>query len=902
MNVLDSKTADRHRVVNPRAAAIIAVTIVAFLFGMRKLHDRQFGKTVDFLRQSAYASLETKDYRKAQLQLNQYLTFHSSDLDAREKLSSLLSTQIRTRPALEQAFHLNEELLRNDLPQKELRLEQARIAVKLGKYSDAVVHLGILQALREESAEVWYLSGFCAKEARRTEEAVRCFQRALNCPNPPEQAFKELAMLAAANPHLMLDSETILDQMVLTCNSAEAWRLRAMQFIEARKFSQALPHVWKGLLAASDDVALNAILVLCLQSNDAPSEPDQTSPQRQTNANSADLPDAIRHLQGCVERNPQQMSFRVHLAALLWKNQQQVAAIEILETGISRNSRAFPLHAALLEYLLTQEQTEKAERLLRSLPAIALPRAERELLNGRVQLLRKEWKNADVSMQRAVAYSEPGSALQQRAQMLLAVCRSSSGDATTALDAFRTVVAGAPDSVPGRLGMASGWLKSGRKDLAIAEYRQLLEVPGVPAFLADLLIQRNLEQPAGLRDLSEVAELVRDGNPFITDLTQRTLLRTDLLMASGRITDAIAILESASTANPGNSTFQRALGKLNGEHSSELQNRLQQLAIDTPQNDDVLAALVRLDLGANRTEAALAILEDIATSQRNPKLNSTEALTLAIRTTERVIALETRFGRTQHTELCQDAARRYAYQLTKIHVAHEATLARILAQQGRTAEAMKRVQSIDATQDPAIKASALMAIAQYASPRRSFLPDVMRELVAMITAVPNSTALRICYADALLYDDHMETATQVLEQIQHAPPDDGEVSARLAWILAVESDSSQKAADLIAHAIQMQPGNPAFRVMQGRVLLAAGKYADALSTLNSIDEQHLSQAALTYKAATLLKMDKLGEAWRVVEQIRLHNVRDTMFPADELLLEMVLNRLKQFTTASRTWP
>ena len=901
MSILDSKTADRHRVVNPRAAAIVAVTVVAFLFGMRKLHDRQFGKTVDFLRQSAYASLEAKDYRKAQMQLNQYLVFHSSDLDAREKLSSLLSTQIRTRPALEQAFHLNEELLRNDLPQRELRLEQARIAVALGKCSDAQAHLRILQALREESSEVWYLSGCCAKEGRRTEEAVRCFQRALACPNPAARAFEELALLAAANPHLMLDSETILDQMVQTCNSTDAWRLRAMHLIEAQKFSEALPHVRKGLLAAPDDVALNAMLVHCLQSDDVPGSPDLAN-QQQTSDRSADLPGAIRHLQGCVERNPQQMPFRIHLAALLWKNQQKTQAIEILEVGISRNSRAFRLHGALLEYLLSQEQTDKAERLLKTLPATALPRAERELLNGRVHLLRKEWKNADVSMQRAVAWSESGSALQQRARLLLAVCRSNSGDATTALDAFRTVVAGAPDSVPGRLGMASAWIKSGRTDMAIAEYRQLLEVPGVPAFLADLLIQRNLAQPAGLRNWNEVAELVRDGNPFITDLTQRTLLQTDLLMASGRMTEAIAILESASVANPENTTFQRALKKLNGEHSGELQNRLQQLAIDMPQNADVLAALVRLDLGANRTESALAILDDIATGQRNPKLNSTEALTLAMRTAERVIALETHFGRTQYTKLCHDAARGYAYQLTGINAAHEATLARILAQQGRTAEAMKRVQTINTTKDPAIKASALMALVKYASPRQSVLPDVMRELVAMINAAPDNTALRICYADALLYDDHMETAAQVLEQIRNAPPDDGEAASRLAWILAVESDSSQKAADLIAHAIQMQPGNPAFRVMHGRVLLAADKYAEALSTLKSIDEHHLSQAALTYKAATLLKMEELGEASRVVAQIRLQHFRDTMFPADELLLQTVLNRLNQFTTASRTLP
>ena len=78
MNVLESKTAGSHRVLNPKAAVIVAVTAVVLLFGMRKLHDRQFGKTVDFLRQSACAALETKDYAKAIGILDQ--TYHSEKL------------------------------------------------------------------------------------------------------------------------------------------------------------------------------------------------------------------------------------------------------------------------------------------------------------------------------------------------------------------------------------------------------------------------------------------------------------------------------------------------------------------------------------------------------------------------------------------------------------------------------------------------------------------------------------------------------------------------------------------------------------------------------------------------------------------------------------------------------
>ena len=896
MNVLESKSFNRQRILNPRAAIISAIVLVVVCCGTRKLHDRQFGKTVEFLRQAAYASLEAKDYRKAQVQLNQYLAFRASDLDAREKLSSLLSTHVQTRSALEQAFRLNEELLRNELPQVELRLEQARIAVKLGKFSDAEAHLRLLQFSRADDGEILYLSGHCAMEQRKTVEAVRFYQRAMACPNPSERAFSELAALAAANPHLSLDPNEILDQMVTTCNSAEAHRLRAMQFVEKHNPASALQSVWRGLALSPDDVALNSLLAYCLQTNSGDSARGET-----TNS-SNEVQHAIQHLQECVERNPSETSFRVQLAALLWKNHSESTAIELLESGISRNARAYQLQSILIEYLLTQEKLDKAERLLSNLPTTALPQAERELLSGRIHLLRTNWKSADVCFQKAVAYSPPGSSIQKRAQMLLAMCRSKTGDATTAVHAFRAVLAANPDSVAGQLGMASAWIKSGRRDLAIAEYRHLLDVPGVPAYLADLLIQRNLEQPTGLRDWNEVASLVRDEDPYITDPAQRTLLQADLMMASGRITQAISLLESAVASNPVNDTLARALSRLNGEQSGRLQNRLQQLAETYPNNHDILAALVRLELGANRADAASRLLDDIATGRYGPKRPPGDSLKLAIRTAETVTALETQLGRTAHTDHFQDATRRYAYELTKIDSIHQATLVRILAEQGRTNEALSHVRSIGKSQDTTVRASALMALAEYASPRPSVLPEVTQELFAMISAAPDSTALRICYADALLYGDYSETAAQVLEQIQNSPPDDGEVQARLAWILAVDSKDPKKALELITHATARQLENPAFRTIEGRVLLSAGQFEDAVKTLSSIDAEHLSRAALTYKSAALLELGKMGEAWHTLEYIRQQHIQDPMFPADERLLESIRTRLEQFTTASRTEP
>ena len=147
-----------------------------------------------------------------------------------------------------------------------------------------------------------------------------------------------------------------------------------------------------------------------------------------------------------------------------------------------------------------------------------------------------------------------------------------------------------------------------------------------------------------------------------------------------------------------------------------------------------------------------------------------------------------------------------------------------------------------------------------------------------------------------------EKTKQVLHQLQDSSPDDSEVKARLAWILAVTADDSKKSRDLIDHAIRMQPENPAFRVIEGRVLLSAGRFQDALDTLSSINERYLSQAAITYRAAALLELDETEEAWRAVKEIGCGHLKDPMFAADERLLETIKNRLNKFTTSLRTQP
>ena len=103
MSSLTSKGGPRRRALNPRAAVILAVLVAAVVMGMERLHDRQMSSTLEFLRSTAFKSVESQDYRTAQSQLSQYVAMKPSDPGAREKLSWLLTEHIKTPQALEQA-------------------------------------------------------------------------------------------------------------------------------------------------------------------------------------------------------------------------------------------------------------------------------------------------------------------------------------------------------------------------------------------------------------------------------------------------------------------------------------------------------------------------------------------------------------------------------------------------------------------------------------------------------------------------------------------------------------------------------------------------------------------------------------------------------------------------------
>jgi len=114
------------------------------------------------------------------------------DREVKQRLAELLASRehgFGTPATLEQAFSLNEDLLRAGDATNELRLHQAEIAVTLNRTADADAHLKVLRSTMPDVSRVWYLSGLAALQQLDTETARDHFRHA-SSPQTPDRRFQ----------------------------------------------------------------------------------------------------------------------------------------------------------------------------------------------------------------------------------------------------------------------------------------------------------------------------------------------------------------------------------------------------------------------------------------------------------------------------------------------------------------------------------------------------------------------------------------------------------------------------------------------------------------------------------------------------------------------------------------
>ncbi|GEM_PF-747476 len=872
----NNSESEPRRVLNLKAFAILVGGGTLIAIGIGQLHGSQVARTSEYLKATATIAFEDHEFNRAFDLYEQYMTLNPNDTKVEERISEILEDHGNSAKALQRAFQINERLLLTNKSRDDIRMRQIRIADRLGRYSDAAIHLKHMREQRSDLSDVWHFSGIVAKDTGAFEDAMTFFTNAVALENPAPEAFQYLADLKTSEAKEPVEAEKLLDRMISQQDFARTRQIRAQWLLSQERPAEALPDLWAAVSEQSDDVKTNALLLKSI---------------RQAAANNRDFDfhaqykRYISHINSVLEGNTDQPRLRLYLSSALWASGQRELAINNLRTGISQDPRQFEMYEVLVDYLVSDRRYEEAQLLFDQIPERVVSRGRREFMRGRLLMSQKKWQEAIDAFDMAVGFAHDDTSIASRARVCLALCRRESGDNVAAMDAYRMIILSNPDYEGGRLGMASAYLRAEQIPMAIAEYRQLLHVDGVPEFLANLMIKYNLGLPARQRNWTEVTELLKDENPVITDPVQRGLLQADLLFAEGFPAQAMDHLDRAARRMPDRPEIERARQRLSNVHGNKLEQRVLEVLAEDPRNTEGHISMLRLQLARHDTAGMTIWLKNLLSGESYPQLGAAERLRIVAETATAVADAElvTR-GQSTQLRVLQDQVANTWRQLSSEGPEYLLRYVRFVGVHQSAKNAITVAEWVKANADVPTQAACWVECLKADVTDSEVQTKVTDELVALIRKDPGDMSLRLTYAESRILLQQYADAETLLTQIVKFDPQNGRGFERLAWLAALVQNNTANALALSEQASALFPGDPDVRSVRGLALVEAGQLEAGLEVLTSIPQQERTMAAQVFEARALMLAGRTAAAKDLVLELSQEKSVAQLDPAEIRLL------------------
>ncbi len=873
----------KRRVLNLKAFAILFGAGTLLWLGMHALHAKQIVRTSESLKQAADKSLAEDDHRRAFDLYEQYLGLNPFNVEAEEKISQLLEEHGNTGKSLQRAFQINERLLRLDTTRDDLRVRQIRIADRIGRYSDAAVHLKTMRDAGSNNSDVWHFSGIVAKDTGRFAEAIEYFQSAVNLPNPNPESFEFLAQILTNQSNEPAAAEELLAQLIASDNSAKSHQIRARWYLDQDRPMDAVPDLWIALQTEPADFHTNAMLLKAVREAKLADRSFDAEQQYQQLA---------AHLTQQLAADPDATKLRLYLSSALWSVDERNLAIKNLETGIARDPRQIEMQEMLVDYLVSSRNFQRAQEAFDRIPKRSMDRGRREFMRGRLLMSQKQWTPAIEAFEMSLGYAQGDANMASRARVCLALCRRESGDNVAAMDTYKSLIKANPDFEGGRLGMASAYLRSDQISLAIAEYRQLLHVDGVPEFLANLMIKNNLTLPEHSRDWAEIERIVSNNPPLIKDEIQRHLLQADLLFAKGFPSQAMELLDDAGREMPNRPEFARAYERLSAVHGDQLLDRIRKVLDSDPTNQEAHSSMLRLFSARKDVRGLQAWMDGLVSDRVFPTLGKQQRMVILAETTTVVGDSELLArGRSETSQLMlrygQEAWRRLAAESSQFVFGYVQFLARHRAPE----DAWNAVAASSQTLTTEGAAVCWVEVLRQNPDDQSTAGRVQLELSQLVDKEPTRMSLRLQYAEHLILTQQYDAAESLLKQISEHDPSNGLAFGRLAWLNSMVKHDNQQALEYSERASRLAPGNLGVRIIRGLTLAEAGRTKDGLNVLDAIPMKEQSMAAELFRARVLQLDGQTADATDIVRQLGFRRTQGNLASAEFNLLRWLQDHL-----------
>jgi tetratricopeptide (TPR) repeat protein len=608
----------RPRALNLKLVVILLSTAASLTLGVFLLHAFQVGRTAASMLSRARQAERKGDLSEAIRRYNSYVNYVPDDDEAYAKLALLTADQAQSAggnpQALIQAYRMLERAAIRQRENLGVIRRLADISMKVGQTQTAQEHLKrLMQAFPKES-DLEVKLGRCQVAGEHKREAIGSFQRVIARDPGNLDAYVELAKLYRGLDDVD-QAEATLGQMIsVNSTSAKAYLERGRLRRENDQKAEGKKDILRALemspedvdvLVAAAEVALDekdfelARTRLNLARQKAPDEERVHRTLALLSVNAGNTDEAIGHLQTAVQKVADNPIAIISLADLQLKKGDLVAV---------RQSVKMMRKAAFREEVL-------------------------EYFEAQILVAEGKWWEASGVLERLRAKVMGWPEFRSRVELFLGACYEQLKLPDRQLDMYQRVLAEDPAMIPARVGFAAALFAAGNYDKAKEEYQKLEETMGSAEFLKTPAIRSNVFQlivarieqlPQKDRDWSELEqyldklEKVKDVDPV-----QRTLMRAELLVKTGKTSEARELVDRLGKERPREATLWAALAKVTAleKKPEEGLRVLDEAAAHV--KDSLILRLSRVDMavlvGGEPGKAALAAAEANADALSEPE-------------------------------------------------------------------------------------------------------------------------------------------------------------------------------------------------------------------------------------------------------------------------------------------
>lgn len=502
------------------ACLIVASGLLAGVwYGVNRWQVRRHA--ADLLRQVDVAEEQKRPGRAARF-LGLYVGLVPGDTEARARYGLLLESLADSPRGLEGALGVFEQVLIRDPSRQDIRRRAARLAVKLGRYDDAVEYLKVLSGELPKDGEIQELFGQAHEGRGEYGRAAKRYQEAMAAAPERVEPYLRLARLLRSRLARPDEAEATLDKLIkANGQSYEAFLGRAQYRLEGTPDADTLQ-------AARRDMEQALRL--------APDEPEVLL---RAAALIARLPNGLEeargHLRRLLERHPQNVQGYQLLARVELLAARPEEAIQALRRGLEKIPELPELLWNLANLLIQRGNLDEVEELLGRLAKLDLPRPRLEYLRAALMLRRGDWAAARRGLEAVRPLLTDSRELTIQCDLLLAECCERAGERETEVLICRRALALDGQQAGVRLRLVLALQRLGRLEEALDQCQRMMALTSPPpagwSVLAQLLIRQNLRLPEKQQQWQEIDRVLARAAEATPDAVEVTLLKAETLLA-----------------------------------------------------------------------------------------------------------------------------------------------------------------------------------------------------------------------------------------------------------------------------------------------------------------------------------------------------------------------------------